>query len=136
MEDVRKLFRIQILTTLIFVVFKFSRPSVLEGGSPDLVKLIFLSLPNFLEAIVGMTTVCALGLVANHRLLTAPKRLKAEYIYLLSVLFTAIYVITQEFKLHNIGGNNVYDPNDVLFSVIDLIIGYVIILTLKPRISE
>ncbi len=136
MEDVRKLFRIQILTTLIFVVFKFSRPSVLEGGSPDLVKIIFLSLPNFFEAIVGMATVCALGLVANHRLLRVPKRLKAEYIYLLSALFTAVYVITQEFKLHNIGGNNVYDPNDVLFSVIGLIIGYVIILTLKPRISE
>lgn len=30
-------------------------------------------------------------------------------------------MLTQEFELHNLGGNNVYDPNDVAASIIGLV---------------
>ena len=30
-------------------------------------------------------------------------------------------MLTQEFKLHNLGGNNVYDPYDVVASIVGLV---------------
>ena len=34
----------------------------------------------------------------------------------------ATYVLSQELKLHNVGGNNVYDPNDVAASILGLVV--------------
>lgn len=135
MEDVRKLIRIQLLTIVVFAIAKFSRPSILASEAPEWLKVVFLSLPNFFEAIVGITVLCALGLVANHRMLLKTQQLQTNHIYLLAVVLTAIYVITQEFKIHNLGGNNVYDPYDVAFSILGLLVGYVILRVLKPKIS-
>ena len=53
---------------------------------------------------------------------------------MLATAAAAVYVILQEFKIHNLGGENVYDPYDVVFSVIGLITAYLILHTLKPRI--
>lgn len=52
----------------------------------------------------------------------------------MAVILAGIYVITQELKVHNLGGNNVFDPNDVVFSCIGLLIGYMIIIRIKPQI--
>ena len=49
------------------------------------------------------------------------------YIYQIAVTITAIYVISQELKFHNLGGNNVYDPYDLIASIIGLIGTFVII---------
>lgn len=62
--------------------------------------------------------------------------------YLIAVCVTSIYVISQELEYHNLGGNNVYDPYDLIASIIGLIITLVIIqhlvsLTyLKPKINQ
>lgn len=42
-------------------------------------------------------------------------------IYLLATLLAGTYVLTQEFKLHNLGGRNVYDPYDALASIIGIV---------------
>jgi len=49
------------------------------------------------------------------------------YIHILAVSIAAIYVISQELKFHNLGGNNVYDLYDVIASLIGLVITFVII---------
>jgi hypothetical protein len=56
-------------------------------------------------------------------------------LYLLAVTFAGIYVITQELKIHNLGGQNIYDPNDVVFSILGLIIGFSIVLYFDRKLS-
>ena len=46
--------------------------------------------------------------------------IKDIYIHILAVSIAAFYVISQELKFHNIGGNNVYDPYDLIASIIGL----------------
>ena len=50
--------------------------------------------------------------------------IKDRYIYLIAVSIALIYSVSQEFKFHNLGGNNVYDPFDVIASLIGLGITY------------
>ncbi|MEZ5288410.1 MAG: hypothetical protein R2712_27110 [Vicinamibacterales bacterium] len=47
-------------------------------------------------------------------------------IYLLSVAITGAYVVLQEVKVHNLGGRNVYDPNDVVASIIGLVMMFIV----------
>tara|TARA_R110002072_G_scaffold37556_4_gene109712 strand:+ start:5653 stop:5820 length:168 start_codon:yes stop_codon:yes gene_type:complete len=42
-------------------------------------------------------------------------------------MFAAIFVITQEMKFHNFGGKNIYDFNDVIASIIGLIVIFVML---------
>lgn len=49
------------------------------------------------------------------------KTLTEKNIYNTAVSLASIYVITQEFKIHNLGGTNIYDPNDVIASIIGLV---------------
>ena len=136
MNDILKLARIQILIIILFAFFKFIRPPVLESKSYEWIKITLLSLPNFFEGILGVLILTGMGLYLNDRLRGSLKRIKPDYIYIIALVFAAIYVITQEFKLHNLGGNNVYDVNDVIFSIIGLGVGYLIVLAKKPVIQE
>lgn len=52
---------------------------------------------------------------------------KDIYVHILAVSAAALYVITQELKIHNLGGNNIYDPNDLIASIIGLIFTFVVI---------
>ena len=133
MKDIRKLARVQLIVIPVFVVFKLIRPGVLNSDAHDFFKLTLLSLPNFFEAIIGICTLTGLGLIVNDRL---DHRFQFKWIYLVAALLTCIYVTTQELKIHNLGGNNVYDPNDLIFSFVGLIFGYAIILMIKPKIIE
>ncbi|WP_299712778.1 hypothetical protein [uncultured Tenacibaculum sp.] len=129
MNDIRKLVRIQIGVLLLFVVFKIVRSKILSSEN-NFIQVIGLSLPNLFEGILGVLILTALGLT-----LTRNKNIKHNYIYILAIIFAAIYVITQEFKIHNLGGKNVYDSNDVLFSLIGLFIGTIIVFIIKPKIE-
>ena len=135
MTDVFKLARIQIIVIALFAFFKFIRPSVLESHPNEWVKITLLSLPNFFEAIVGVLILTAIGLSLNQRILSTNKQLQSNSIYLLAVLLAGIYVLTQEFKIHNLGGNNVFDQNDVVFSIVGLIVGYLVIRRMKPTLT-
>ena len=136
MNDILKLARIQIGIIVVFAFFKFIRPSVLESNAPSIFKTILLSLPNFFEALVGICTLTAIGLYINSKMLPLERQLKHHLIYIIAVIITAIYVLTQEFKIHNLGGNNVFDINDVLFSGIGLLVGYIIILWIQPKANR
>lgn len=133
MKDIMKLARIELLIIPIFVFFKYIRPKILTETSPDFLKITLYSLPNFFEAVVGTLTLTGVGLMINDRL-NEQYQTKPKVIYIMAVLLAGIFVSTQELKIHNLGGNNVFDKNDLIFSFIGLIIGYWIILRIKPRI--
>jgi glycopeptide antibiotics resistance protein len=136
MKDILKMARIQIGVIVLFALFKFIRPSVLDSDAPQWIKIMLLSLPNFFEAIIGILTVTGIGLYLNDKLLNPSNQLKTKMIYIFSTILAAIYVITQEFKIHNLGGENVYDINDVIFSIVGLVIGYLIIRLIKPVVNQ
>jgi len=57
-------------------------------------------------------------------------------IYITATILASIYVITQEFKIHDLGGRNIYDPNDVVFSIIGLLVGLGIVFKISPEIKR
>ena len=132
MKDILKLARIQIALIILFVFFKLIRPSVLNGDSPEWIKLTLLSFPNFFEAVIGTLIITGIGLYLNFRVLGNKRQIKTNVIYTMAPILGGVYVLTQEFKIHNLGGNNVFDKNDVIFSVIGLLIGYLILIWIKP----
>ncbi|WP_299312037.1 hypothetical protein [uncultured Aquimarina sp.] len=134
MTDILKLVRIQVFLVILFLVFKFIRPTVLNSDSPEWIKITLLSLPNFFEAFIGTLILTGIGLYLNLRTLGRKRQIKRNLIYAMAPIIAGVYAITQELKLHNLGGNNVYDVNDLIFSVIGLIIGYLIVILIKPRI--
>ena len=134
MKDIMKLARVELIIIPIFIFFKFIRPSVLNSSSPQFFKVALLSLPNFFEAIIGTLTLTGIGLLINDSL-SERHQIKPKLIYLLAVVLAGIYVSTQELKIHNLGGNNVYDRNDLIFSFIGLMIGYWIVVWIKPIVN-
>ncbi len=136
-DSIRTLIRIQILVIVLFVLGKMVlRPAVLSRDAPVWLDVVVLSLPNLFEAIVGTVTVVTLLLIANARLLLPERRFSESKIYRAAIVLVAIYVILQEFKIHNLGGHNVYDPYDVLFSVIGLFISSLMLVRLQPTASN
>lgn len=119
---------IRLLYLALFILFILNktliRPWVLSHTDSSLLIIIVNSFPNFCEAVMGSVTLAGLGALFRRWF---PKQLgdiKNVWLYA-GVLFVAsIYVITQEFKLHNLGGRNVYDPFDVVASVIGLVLIY------------
>ena len=80
-----------------------------------------LSVPNTFEAIIGMSTVTALLMRAKLHFSPRLERIPNLAIYLLGTVVVGTYVLTQEFKLHDLGGRNVYDPYDVAASILGLV---------------
>jgi len=103
---------------------------VLENDYPNIFQIVVLSLPNFSEAVMG--TLLLTGILLELRLFLGDKlrSIKTTSLYLVAVMLASIYVISQEFKLHNIGGNNVYDPYDLIASGIGLALTYITIIKL------
>lgn len=134
LSDISKLVRLQILLTVLFIFFKAIRPSVLNSKAPEWFKITLLSLPNFFEAFIGTLILTGIGLYLNVKLLSKQKQINRKIIYLLAPILGGVYVITQELKIHNLGGNNVYDVNDLIFSVIGLVIGYLFVIFMDPKI--
>lgn len=132
MHKINQIGRIQIGVIILFVVMKkLVRPYVLDNDFPLFMDIIVLSFPNLCEGIIGVLSATVVLLYLNNRSL----RWKAYHIYLIATFLAGIYVITQEFKLHNIGGNNIYDLYDVLFSIIGLGIGFYLVSRIKPSID-
>lgn len=130
MQDILKLARIQIGVIILFIGMKAIRSTILKTNAPAFIDGLFLSFPNFCEAIVGVLIVTSLALYLNDRW----GLFSDKCIYALSVLMAGVYVILQEFRFHNLGGKNIYDPMDVVFSVFGLLIGYLIVWKIQPKI--
>jgi hypothetical protein len=132
MMGIIKLVWLELIIIIIFIFFKLIRPTVLNSKSSEFFKLILLSLPNFFEAVIGTLTLTGIGLIINDKL-SRKYQIRSRLIYILAAVLAGIYVSAQELKIHNLGGNNVFDVNDLLFSFIGLIIGYLIVLLINPN---
>ena len=130
-----KLARVELIIIPIFILFKYIRPSVLESKSPDFFKITLLSLPNFFEAIIGTLTLTGFILIMNN-LLNQKHQIGPRMVYMIAVALAGVLVIAQELNIIDIRTNTTFDPCDIIFSVIGLIIGYSIVLLIKPRISN
>ena len=130
MKDILKMARIQIAVIILFVFFKWIRPSVMIREGNELFKLFLLSFPNLCEAIIGVLTLTGIGIYLNKNF-----KIGDKLIYIIATLLAAIYITTQELKIHNLGGDNIYDPNDLFFSAIGLFIGAIIVFCLNPKIK-
>ncbi|MGI9549985.1 MAG: hypothetical protein ACR2MT_02200 [Aurantibacter sp.] len=110
---------------ILFILNKFYlRPWVLENELPELFQIFVFSIPNLIEAILG--TIILTGILLQLRQYSN-KKIKDSSIYLIAVGISSLYVISQELKFHNLGGNNVYDPYDLIASIIGLLMTFMII---------
>lgn len=134
-ESFRKLLRLQLILLAVFILNKFVvRPYVLEKAPGKWLEVIVSSLPNFIEGIVGIILLLYLVLAARRAKRFSLDAIRLEFLYLGVTLVAGVYVILQEFKVHNLGGRNTYDPYDVLFSVFGLLTGYLILWRWQPKL--
>ena len=123
--------------TISFIVVKgFIRPWVLENKAHELIQIFVLSYPNFCEAVIGSFLLVNGFMHINRKYVSQKYRLGKKAAVLLGLFLVAVYVITQEFKIHNLGGSNVYDPYDVLFSIFGLLISYVLLIYIHHPLHE
>ena len=100
------------------------RPIVVKGNYDEVWVILVNSFPNFAEAIFGSIFVSMVLLKIRERFLEQRSSISDIAIYSGASLITGIYVISQEIKFHNFGGNNTYDPNDVIASIIGVVFMY------------
>ena len=106
---------------VIFVLNKFVvRPWVIEAGLPAFFQVLVNSLPNLSEAIIGTLLLTGIGLSLRERLSGRLGRLPEPFVYGCAILVAGVYVLSQELKFHNLSGNNICDPWDLLFSIVGL----------------
>ncbi len=106
---------------VVFVFNKFVvRPWVLMAGLPAFFEVLVNSLPNLSEAIIGTLLLTGIGSRLRARSAGRLGDLPDTVVYLLAILVSGVYVLSQELKFHNLGGNNIYDPWDLLFSIVGL----------------
>lgn len=137
--SIQKLIRIQFATLILFVINKlWLRPFVLAQNLADPLKTLLetfvFSFPNLCEAIVGTLLLTFFGLSIKQR--RGWTNVSEAAIYLAATVIAGVYVILQELKIHNLGGVNVYDPYDLLYSVIGLLVGYGVLVVVKPAVEE
>lgn len=132
MEEITIKKEIKVLFLACFLLFIFNktfiRKWILNEEVPKVLELISYSIPNFFEAILGTLILTAIFLRANMLFWPPPKSEKAIFIYILVFSISAIYVISQELNYHALGGVNIYDPNDILASVLGLLFSFFFIL--------
>ncbi len=103
------------------------RPLVLEWDSESVMALILLSYPNFVEGVIGFFSVSVVLVLIRFKFeKTFPK--EQLWLYLITSLISGVYVITQELKIHNLGGHNIYDPNDIIASVLGITTAFFLVL--------
>lgn len=129
MDQLRPYLRTQIITLILFLVLKLIRPSILAASAPGFIDTLFLSAPNFCEAIIGSMTIVMIGVLIRNRLGSGLSDIR---LYIGSIALTGVYVFSQEMRFHNIGGNNVYDPNDMIASFLGLGVAVLILLSVRP----
>ena len=71
---------------------------------------------------MGTILISGILFFSRQRLAIHLSRLTDPTLYFAATLIAATYVLSQEFKLHNVGGNNVYDSNDVAASILGLVV--------------
>lgn len=96
------------------------RSFIFEHETFGLMRVFTLSVPNFIEAVMG-TLVITGNLLLLQQKTDWLSKCSERSIQLIAVTLAGAYVITQELKIHNLGGRNTYDPNDVIASALGLV---------------
>ena len=105
-----------------FLVNKFVvRPRLLSLVAPAWVETLSYSIPNFFEAVMGMTIVAA-GLTTMRDNVERLESVGDRTVYAFAAVLSGVYVITQELGFHSLGGNNVVDSKDVGASIAGLVL--------------
>jgi hypothetical protein len=113
---------------VVFILNKFAiRPWIVANHDSGVLLSISYSLPNFIEAIMGTVLISGVFCFFRQRPTKLRHRPTDSTIYLMATLIAGTYVLAQEFKLHSVGGNNVYDFNDVLASILGLVVVYLML---------
>jgi hypothetical protein len=113
---------------LLFILNKiFLRPLIIKNEITGFALILSNSIPNFFEAVMGTLMLTAILYATRLSFLDKAKILKDSNIHIVAVVLASMYVISQELKFHNLGGNNIYDPNDLIASIIGLIGTFIII---------
>jgi len=132
MKDIFINLRIMLFTGVLYFFGKFIlRPYVKENEASRAMEVFVYSLPNFCEAVMGVLFLTNILLIGNYKFLD--DRINENLIYVTATISAAFYVILQEMKFHNLGGQNIYDFNDVVFSIIGLVLTFVYLLVKKPQ---
>ncbi len=116
---------IYILVFLSFPIAKgILRPWSFSLMPDSFLTLVLFSYPNFVEAIMGSCTLATILFVFREwfRERFRKNLMGDTFLYLTCIFLAAIFVITQEMKIHDLGGENIYDINDVYASCIGLIV--------------
>ena len=116
------------VSIFVFIINKlYIRPYIFENDVNDFFQIMSYSVPNLIEAIIG--TLLLTGILMQIRQHFSKKfgSIKVIYINVLAVSLASIYVISQELNFHSLGGNNVYDPYDIIASVIGLLVTFSIV---------
>ena len=114
-----------VIVFLSFILNKtILKPWVFAHDLPSFMVILVNSFPNFAEAILGTLVLAGMAMVLKDRQPKHFGHLKDGTLYLIVSILAGIYVISQELKFHNLGGNNVYDPYDVVASILGLLLVY------------
>ena len=109
------------VATFLFHRYLF-RPWVLESYEAGVLVIIANSYPNFLEGIIGSITLGGLGLWFKNRTgKWSPEHETATFFNWVTIV-AALYVVTQELNWYTVTRENVYDPYDVIASILGLIV--------------
>ncbi|MEX2602132.1 MAG: hypothetical protein WD355_10815 [Balneolaceae bacterium] len=116
------------IAILVFILNKLLiRPWLSGNDVSDSFLIVSYSIPNLIEATIGTLLITGILLQIRQYFNSRFGSVKDTYIHILSVCIASIYVISQELKFHNLGGNNVYDPYDIGASLIGLLATFGII---------
>ena len=116
----------------LLVVFSLNRfvvrPMVVKGNYNEIWVILVNSFPNFVEAIFGSILVSMILLQVREHFVEYRGRISDVVVYSGAIVISGFYVVLQEIKFHNLGGYNVYDPNDVVASIIGLVFMYAVLI--------
>ena len=131
MKEIKIKKHIRYLFGIAFLVFILNklilRPWILEIEAPNILLIFIYSIPNLLEAIIGTLILTGILLQLRQYFNNKFGSIKDISIHILAVSIASIYVLSQELKFHNLGGNNVFDLYDIIASIIGLILTFGII---------
>jgi len=116
----------------LFILFKHFRADWLTDHSPEFWRVFLYSFPNFCEGVIGVFILTGIGIYFRAKLYHS---ISYKVLYFIAAGMALIYTITQEVKLHHLGGKNIYDPYDVLFSILGVGVGLLIVMRMQPLVK-
>lgn len=109
------------LSALAFLVNRHAvRPWVLHNVDEGLATVMVNSLPNLVEAIIGTIDIAIVIFLVVRANTWLRRRIGYMTMYVAATTIAGFFVISSELNWIRIRGPNVYDPNDIIASVIGL----------------